>query len=69
MKNNIDTFDTSNYKVENNFNIPITQSGKMKDEPPHDTTVSFCGTGAGARYILSLGNVMKKAKGMKKIGY
>ncbi|KAJ8917969.1 hypothetical protein NQ315_002664 [Exocentrus adspersus] len=65
---NLDEFDTSNYKPENKFNVPINLSvlGKMKDEFPADPIVCFYGTGAKAYYVKSLSDEVKKAKGVKK---
>lgn len=68
MKDNIEKFDTSNYKTDNSFNIPVTKSvlGKMKDEFPADPIISFYGTGAKAYYIQSVNSQFKKAKGIKR---
>ncbi|KAJ8910230.1 hypothetical protein NQ315_015922 [Exocentrus adspersus] len=65
---NLDEFDTSNYKPGNKFNVPINLSvlGKMKDEFPADPIVCFYGTGAKAYYVKSLSDELKKAKGVKK---
>ncbi|KAJ8914735.1 hypothetical protein NQ315_017446 [Exocentrus adspersus] len=65
---NLDEFDTSNYKPGNKFNVPINLSvlGKMKDEFPADPIVCFYGTGAKAYYVKSVSDEIKKAKGVKK---
>ncbi|KAJ8909635.1 hypothetical protein NQ315_015327 [Exocentrus adspersus] len=65
---NMDEFDTSNYKPGNKFNLPINLSvlGKMKDEFPADPIVCFNGTGAKAYYVKSVSDEIKKAKGVKK---
>ncbi|XP_074026512.1 uncharacterized protein [Leptinotarsa decemlineata] len=68
IKNNISKFDTSNYKIGNQFNIPVTKSvlGNFKDEFPNDPIISFYGTGAKAYYVKSVDGELKKAKGVKR---
>ncbi|XP_074026183.1 uncharacterized protein [Leptinotarsa decemlineata] len=68
MSENIDKFDTSNYVMNNKFNVPVTKSilGKMKDELPSDPIISFHGTGAKAYHVQSVSDEIKKAKGIKK---
>ncbi|XP_050505444.1 uncharacterized protein LOC126883817 [Diabrotica virgifera virgifera] len=69
IKENLDLFDTSNYPVDNIFNIPKTPSvvGKLKDEFKGQPITNFCGTGAKA-YCVTLSNNkhFKKAKGISK---
>lgn len=66
IRENINLFDTSNYKPDNKFNIPVNQSvlGRMKDEFPEDPIVCFYGTGAKAYYVQSSQNELKRAKGV-----
>ncbi|XP_074037614.1 uncharacterized protein [Leptinotarsa decemlineata] len=68
MRDNVEKFDTSNYKVENQFAMPITEPilGNMKDEFPNDPIISFYGTGAKAYHVKSVSDELKKAKGIKK---
>ncbi|XP_074035230.1 uncharacterized protein [Leptinotarsa decemlineata] len=65
---NVDKFDTSNYRLGNKFNVPVSKSviGNMKDELPNDTIISFHGTGAKAYHVQSVSDEIKKAKGIKK---
>lgn len=67
MKDNIEHFDTSNYKPSNVMNLPITESklGNFKDEFANDYISVFLGTGAKAYYVKSVDNEAKKAKGVK----
>lgn len=68
IKENIEHFDTSNYKEGNKLQIPVTPSvlGKMKDEFPDDPIISFYGTGAKAYCVVSVESELKKAKGVKR---
>lgn len=68
IKLNIAEFDTSNYKIGNNHNMPITKSviGKFKDEYAGEAIESFYGTGAKAYCVKTENNLLKKAKGVKK---
>ncbi|XP_071056904.1 uncharacterized protein [Onthophagus taurus] len=68
IKENIEMFDTSNYKLNNRHNIPPGPPivGKMKDEYPNTILTSFYGTGAKAYCINTLEGVVKRAKGVKK---
>ncbi|XP_074029419.1 uncharacterized protein [Leptinotarsa decemlineata] len=68
IKTNISRFDTSNYSIVNQFNIPVTSSvlGNFKDEFPNDPIMSFYGTGAKAYYVKSVDGEFKKAKGVKR---
>ncbi|XP_074026081.1 uncharacterized protein [Leptinotarsa decemlineata] len=65
---NVDKFDTSNYRLGNKFNVPVSKSviGNMKDELPSDPIISFHGTGAKAYHVQSVSDEIKKAKGIKK---
>ncbi|XP_071055512.1 uncharacterized protein [Onthophagus taurus] len=68
IKENIEMFDTSNYRLNNRHNIPPGPPivGKMKDEYPNTILTSFYGTGAIAYCINTLEGVVKRAKGVKK---
>lgn len=65
---NPEKFDTSNYQEGNIYNIPKGAPilGNFKDEFPADPIISFYGTGAKAYYVQSVGNELKKAKGVKR---
>lgn len=67
IKNNITKFDTSNYAIDNKFNIPKTPSvlGKMKDEYAGQIIYEFYGTGAKCYCVITEKDVTKKAKGVK----
>ncbi|CAH1101722.1 unnamed protein product [Psylliodes chrysocephalus] len=68
MKGNIEHFDTSNYKSDNKFNLPVSKPilGNFKDEYPNQAISIFLGTGAKAYYIRSDEKESKTAKGVKK---
>lgn len=68
MKENLNKFDTSNYKSNNIHEMTITQSepGKMKDEYAGAPINLFYGTGAKAYCVNVDGKVIKKAKGVSK---
>lgn len=67
IKENIDYFDISNYKINNIHSIPKTISvvGEMKDEYAGIVLERFYGIGAKA-YCVKADEVMKKAKGISK---
>lgn len=71
MKQNLDKFDTSNYKTTNLQSMPRNQSvvGKMKDEFAGVPVLNFYGAGAKS-YCVNVhrenGGEIKKAKGVKK---
>lgn len=68
MKNNIDLYDTSNYKPGNMHGIPVTASvlGRMKDEYKGKVPSEMIGTGAKAYMVDVEGKLTKKAKGVRK---
>lgn len=67
IKKNLTNFDTSNYPFNNKFGLPITESvvGKFKDELKGEVIASFYGLCAKT-YCVNVGNLIKKAKGVKK---
>lgn len=68
IRHNINMFDTSNYKYNNSYGIPISKSvvGKFKDEYAGEPIECFYGTGAKAYCIKTSRGLLKKAKGVKK---
>lgn len=68
MQDNIEHFDTSNYKPGNQFGMPVTTPtlGNMKNEFPDDPIISFYGTGAKAYCVKTVQMELKRAKGVKK---
>ena len=66
IKQNISHYDTSNYKVDNIHQIPITPSviGLMKDEMAGKIIWNFIGTGSKAYIVNCEGNLSPKAKGI-----
>ncbi|KAB0792615.1 hypothetical protein PPYR_11269 [Photinus pyralis] len=68
MRNNLNEYDTSNYK--NNLHGVITTPsivGKMKDEYAGKAIHLFYGAGAKSYCVKTEDDVIKKAKGVKKI--
>ena len=69
IRQNIDLFDTSDYKSDNIHNIPVTKSvvGKMKDEYKGAIVRGFYGVGAKTYCVDVVGkDLVKKAKGVKR---
>lgn len=70
MKNNIQHFDTSDYQVNNIYNIPLKNKkipGLMKDENNGRIMTEFVGLRAKMYSIkVAGGHVTKRAKGVKK---
>lgn len=66
MKENLEYFDTSNFKENNNYDMPISESviGRMKDEYAGKILWEFVGTGAKAYIVNYEGNLTPKAKGI-----
>ena len=66
--NNLNKFDTSNYKIDNIHKISPNKSivGKFKDEYAGDPIQCFFGTGAKAYCIKTEKDLLKKAKGISK---
>lgn len=71
IKENINEFDTSDYDLNNPYNIPLANKkivGKMKDECNGTPISHFVGLRA-KMYSIKIGNqnkIVKKAKGVKK---
>ncbi|XP_047024710.1 uncharacterized protein LOC124633507 [Helicoverpa zea] len=69
MKNNIQYFDTSNFKINNIYGIPHCNKqipGFFKDEMGGDVISEFIGLRAKLYCINTLSDIVKKAKGVKK---
>lgn len=69
MKENISLFDTSNFNLNNPFNMPITNAkvpGLFKDELGGDVIAEFVGLRAKLYCIKSVKVQIKKAKGISK---
>jgi len=67
MKQNLSQYDTSNFKPDNPFGIPVSDSiiGKMKDECEGKIIHEFYGTGAKAYVVNVEGQYTKRAKGIQ----
>lgn len=67
MKQDIDHYDTSNYKPDNRHGMPVNRSvlGRMKEEGRGEVINEFIGVGAKAYMIDIGGKLTKKAKGVK----
>lgn len=69
MRNNISQFDTSNFALNNLYNIPRINDkvpGLFKDEMGGDIIVEFIGLRAKLYSIRSVNSNIKKAKGITK---
>lgn len=70
MKKNLRKFDTSDYTVDNQFNLPLVNKkviGLMKDENNGNLMKSFIGLRSKLYTImLDAGKEIKKAKGIKR---
>lgn len=69
MKNNIQYFDTSNFKINNIYGVPHLNKqipGFFKDEMGGDVVSEFIGLRAKLYCIDTLSSMVKKAKGVKK---
>ncbi|KAJ8939495.1 hypothetical protein NQ318_022549 [Aromia moschata] len=72
IKDNQNEFDTSNYKADNKFNVPVSQSvlgNESEDEFPADPIICFYGTGAKAYYVQSTENELKESERRKEMCY
>ena len=69
IRDNIDHFDTSNFKTQNIYNIPQVNTkvpGLFKDEMGGEPIVEFTGLRAKLYCIITANNQIKKAKGISK---
>lgn len=69
LKNDLSLYDTSNFKIDNPFNIPVANAkvpGLFKDELGGDVIAEFVGLRAKLYCIKSVNVEIKKAKGISK---
>ena len=69
MKINLDKFDTSNFQLNNRYNIPLVNEkvlGLMKDENAGEIFEEFVGLRSKLYALVVQGKEVKKAKGVKK---